>query len=131
MSLMSRAEVWTQKSLSGEGNKERENYFLIPKGIVVWPQKDGRVIDRYRGALTKAVLTTPIFIEAEKVKPKTQRRKQGLLLWNLLGTSRELPDGSLAIEEGATLYLNGRYWQIKSGSIIGTGSKKENNIKRA
>jgi len=128
---MSRAEVWTQKSLSGEGNKERENYFLIPKGIVVWPQKDGRVIDRYRGALTKAVLTTPIFIEAEKVKPKTQRRKQGLLLWNLLGTSRELPDGSLAIEEGATLYLNGRYWQIKSGSIIGTGSKKENNIKRA
>lgn len=130
---MSEAEIWKQKGfpeISGNDKEEREgkNYYLIPKGTVVWPQKEGRVIDRYRGALTENALATPLLTEAEE--SKKQKREKGMLLWNLLGRERKLPDGSIAAAENAALYLDGRYWQIKSGSIIATGAKKENNIEK-
>jgi len=130
---MSQQEIWEQKSLAdfggaGKENKEALDYYLIPKGTIVWPQKADRIIDRYRGALTERALATPILKETED---KRQKREKGLLLWKLLGTSHELPDGSIVVEkEGATLYFDGRYWQIKSGDIIATGSKKENKISK-
>ena len=94
---------------------------------MVWPQKSGRIIDRYRGTLTEDVLTTPVL---KKTEDKRQKREKGLLFWELLGTTKELPDGSMVVKNNATLYFDGRYWQIKSGDIIATGSKKENKISK-
>ena len=127
---MSQQEIWEQKSFAdfggaGKENKEALDYYLIPKGTIVWPQKADRIIDRYRGALTESALATPVLEETEE---KRQKRERGLLFWELLGTTKELPDGSMAVKKGATLYLDGRYWQIKSGDIIATGAKKENKI---
>ena len=129
---MSQQEIWEQKSfadLDGDGkeNKEALDYYLIPKGTIVWPQKADRIIDRYRGALTENALATPVFKETEE---KKQKREKGLLFWELLGTTKELPDGSMVVKNNTTLYFDGRYWQIKSGDIIATGSKKENKISK-
>ena len=129
---MSQQEVWEQKSfadLDGDGreNKEAWDYYLIPKGTIVWPQKADRIIDRYRGALTESALATPVLEETEE---KRQKRERGLLFWELLGTTKELPDGSMVVKNSATLYFDGRYWQIKSGDIIATGAKKENKISK-
>jgi hypothetical protein len=129
---MSEKEIWEQKSFAdfggdGKENKEALDHYLIPKGTIVWPEKGGRVIDRYRGALTESALATPVFKETEE---KRQKREKDLLFWELLGTTKELPDGSMAVKNSATLYFDGRYWQIKSGDIIATGSKKENKISK-
>ena len=129
---MGQQEIWEQKSfadLDGDGkeNKEALDYYLIPKGTIVWPQKADRIIDRYRGALTESALATPVLEETEE---KRQKRERGLLFWELLGTTKELPDGSMAVKNNATLYFDRRYWQIKSGDIIATGSKKENKISK-
>ena len=129
---MNGKEIWEQKSFAdfggdGKENKEALDYYLIPKGTIVWPQKADRIIDRYRGALTESALATPVL---NKTEDKKQKREKGLLFWELLGTSRELPDGSMAVKNSTTLYFDGRYWQIKSGDIIATGSKKENKISK-
>jgi len=129
---MSQQEIWEQKSftdLSGIDNREKEalSYYLIPKGTVVWPQKEDRIIDHYRGALTENALATPVLKETEE---KKQKREKDLLFWELLGTTKELPDGSIVLKNSATLYFDGRYWQIKSGNIIATGSKRENKISK-
>ena len=129
---MNGKEIWEQKSfadLGGAGKERKEAlpYYLIPKGAVVWPQKSGRIIDRYRGTLTEDVLTTPVL---KKTEDKRQKREKGLLFWELLGTTKELSDGSMAVKNSATLYFDGRYWQIKSGDIIATGAKKENKISK-
>jgi len=129
---MSGKEIWEQKSFpdfdgAGKEGKEALSYYLIPKGTIVWPEEMDRIIDRYRGALTQNALAAPVFEETED---KRQKREKGLLFWELLGTSRELPDGSMAVKKGATLYFDGRYWQINSGSVIATGSKKENKISK-
>ena len=129
---MSQQEIWKQKSFAdfgGAGKEEEEALpcYLIPKGTIVWPQKSDQIIDRYRGALTASVLATPVFKET---KEKRQKREKGLLFWELLGTSHELPDGSMAVKNSTTLYFDGRYWQIKSGDIIATGAKKENKISK-
>lgn len=130
---MSEAEIWKQKSFperSGNDKEEREgeNYYLIPKGTVVWPKKGERIIDRYRGTLVENAIATPLLTEAEE--NKKQKREKGMLLWNLLGREKKLPNGSIAVAENAALYLDGRYWQVRSGTIIATGSKKENNIEK-
>jgi len=129
---MSRQEVWEQKSFADLGGADKEgkealSYYLIPKGTIVWPEETDHIIDRYRGALTQNALAAPVLKETEE---KRQKREKGLLFWKLLGKSHELPDGSMAVEKEATLYLDGRYWQIKSGSVIATGSKKENKISK-
>ena len=129
---MSQQEIWEQKSFAdfggaGKENKEALDYYLIPKGTIVWPQKADQIIDRYRGALTESALATPVLEETEE---KRQKREKGLLFWELLGTTKELPDGSMVVKNNATLYFDGRYWQIKSGDIIATGSKKENKISK-
>ena len=129
---MSQQEIWEQKSFTdfggtGKENKEALNYYLIPKGTIIWPEKAGRIIDRYRGALTENALAAPVLKEN---KEKRQKREKGLLFWELLGTTKELSDGSMAVKNSATLYFDGRYWQIKSGDIIATGAKKENKISK-
>ena len=129
---MSEKEIWEQKSFAdfggdGKESKEALNYYLIPKGTIVWPQKEGGIINYYRGALIESALATPVFEETED---KKQKREKGLLFWELLGTSRELPDGSIVVKNNATLYFDGRYWQIKSGDVIATDSKKENKISK-
>ena len=130
---MSQQEIWEQESftdLIGIGDREKEalSYYLIPKGTVVWPEKAGRIIDRYRGALVENAIATPLLTEAEE--SKKQKRERGMFLWNLLGREKKLPDGSIAVAENAALHLDGRYWQIRSGTIIATGSKKENKISK-
>ena len=129
---MNGKEIWEQKSFAdfggdGKENKEALDYYLIPKGTIVWPQKADRIIDRYRGTLTESALATPVL---EGIEDKRQKREKGLLFWELLGTSRELPDGSIVVKNNATLYFDGRYWQIKSGDVIATDSKKENKISK-
>jgi hypothetical protein len=129
---MSQQEIWEQKSFADLGGADKEkkealSYYLIPKGTIVWPQKSGQIIDRYRGALTESALAAPVL---EKTEDKRQKREKDLLLWKLLGTTKELPDGSMAVKNSATLYFDGRYWQIKSGDIIATGAKKENKISK-
>ena len=119
---MSQQEVWKQESFAdltndaGKEGKEALSYYVIPEGTVVWPQKFGHIIDRYRGVLTKDVLATLVLEEAEN-----KRKKE--LLWELVGTIKKLPDGSIVAEGGATLYFGGRYWQIESGSVFATGRK--------
>ncbi|MBP8591213.1 hypothetical protein KBI33_01940 [Candidatus Shapirobacteria bacterium] len=117
----------------GKEGGEKKDYYLIPEGTVVWPQKGGEIIDRYRGALTADVLATPLLVAEgeENKRHKRQKRKGELLLWVLAGTAKEMADGSLVVvKNNATLYLDRRYWQIEPGSVIATGSKKENNIKK-
>ena len=130
---MGQKEIWEQKSFAdldgaGKEGKEALPYYLIPKGTVVWPQKSGRIIDRYRGSLVGNVVTTPV-LRGEK-ENKRQKREEGLLFWNLIGTSKKLSSDSLILEKGATLYFDHRYWRINSGSIIATGQKKINNIEK-
>ncbi len=129
---MSQQEIWEQKSFAnfggaGKEKKEALSYYLIPKGTIIWPQKEDRIIDRYRGTLTESALATPVL---EETKEKRQKREKGLLFWELLGTTKELPDSSMVVKNSVTLYFDGRYWQINSGDIIATGSKKENKISK-
>ncbi len=130
---MGQKEIWEQKSFAdfdGEGkeNKEALDYYLIPKRTMVWPEKWGRIIDRYRGSLVENAVATPV-LRGDK-ENRRQKREEGLLFWNLIGTSKELSSDSLVSEKGATLYFDHRYWRINSGSIIATGQKKINNIEK-
>jgi len=118
-------EVWAQKEL--ESQEKRRNYYLIPRGTVVWPRKKGRFSNHYRGSLVESVLAEPAMTRSGK----NQESKRGMLVWRLNGGFKESLNGSLVIKrEGATLYLDGRYWQIRPGTIIGTGSKKDNLIRK-
>ena len=73
---MSQQEIWEQKSFAnfggaGKEKKEALSYYLIPKGTIIWPQKEDRIIDRYRGTLTESALATPVL---EESKEKRQKR---------------------------------------------------------
>ena len=75
---MNGKEIWEQKSFAdfggdGKENKEALDYYLIPKGTVVWLEKLGRIIDRYRGVLTEDVLVTPVLKETEDKRQKEKK----------------------------------------------------------
>ena len=132
---MAPVEIFRQKSFSEINNingpepEKEQNYYIIPKGVMAWPEKRGVIIDRYRGELTADVVATPVLIEKNNGK-KQQKEKEGLIFWVLLGKYIEQPDGSIVIKNGATLHFNQYFWQIPTKSIIGTGKIRENKIKR-
>ena len=126
-------EVWVQRTLdpfSGiqqESQEKRGNYYLVPKGTIIWPRKKGRFSDHYRGSLVEPVLVEPVTTKSGK----SQKSKRGMLVWRLNGGFEESLNSSLVVKrEGATLCLDRQYWQIRPGTIIGTGSKKDNLIKK-
>ncbi len=132
---MAPVEIFRQKSFSeinninGPESEKERNYYIIPKGVMVWPEKRKTIIDRYRGELTANVVATPVLIEKNNDKKK-QKEEEGLIFWVLLGEYKELPDDSIIIGNGATLHFNQYFWRIPRNSIIGTGKIRENKIER-